>query len=327
MKITNLNKPQSIKDYSRFKENYLKRYKGMESLLRERYNLDILEDLVMCQANKIICFADLSKKKLVLEVIAGSFELLGFEDVDHLELDTLLSYFDFQNGYAKVAGEKAYYNNITILIDEVENEPNVTFPLVNEKGRHWIRFNLIPHKEKPGFATVFITDVTNFLVEEEALFVKTHHDSLTNTFNKYTFDYHYGLRYHNKDFHVLYFDIDDFKVLNDRYGHHKGNEFLVDFANLLLSYETDENRFYRIGGDEFVGLFFQKEESIKAMAEAIIRKTDQMTKEKYPIPITVSIGIVKAEARDDVISKADQVLYKAKANGKNQYLYFNESEL
>lgn len=300
----------------------------MEKKLNETYQVDILSDLVMCQANKIVFFVDLRQSdNLKLEVVAGTLELLGFEDADSIYLKTLLDDFDFQNGYAKVAGEKAYYDNIYSTIHDFDNEPNVTFPLINEQGRHWIRFNLIRMKKNPDYATVLITDVTNFLVEEEALFVKTHHDPLTQTFNKYTFDYHYDTRHHKKNLHVLYFDIDDFKLLNDQHGHDIGDDFLIDFANLLLSYETDENRFYRVGGDEFIGLFFQDERKVKSMAKEIIQRTNDLSKGKLSYKTSVSIGIVKAEARKDLITKTDQVLYRAKENGKNQYIYLNESEI
>ncbi len=122
-------------------------------------------------------------------------------------------------------------------------------------------------------------------------------------------------------------DIDDFKQLNDTLGHPQGNAFLVDFAELLETYESGFNRFYRIGGDEFVGLFFKKPEAIKAIASEIIKKTQTLSRDKYFTNTSVSIGIVKAEERDDIIGKADKLLYRIKENGKNRYLYELESNI
>ena len=137
-------------------------------------------------------------------------------------------------------------------------------------------------------------------------------------------DFHYGKRYLWKDFHVVYLDLDNFKVVNDTYGHRTGNEYLIMFSNVLKKYTSEYNHFYRIGGDEFVGLFFETEAFMKDLAKKLLMETHEIRLENISMKVTVSIGIVKATQSDDVIRKADDLLYRVKASGKNNYMYENE---
>ena len=75
------------------------------------------------------------------------------------------------------------------------------------------------------------------------------------------------------------------------------------------------------------GYFFVTEEKAKAIAIDILNKTRQIKSKFSQIPLTVSIGVVKAEQREDVIRKADVILYQAKDNGKNQSKYELESNI
>jgi len=76
-----------------------------------------------------------------------------------------------------------------------------------------------------------------------------------------------------------------------------------------------------LGGDEFVGLLFYDETKIKWIAENILKQTQQLRKKSWNFKKTVSIGIVQATKRDDVVRKADRVMYEAKQRGKNQYIF------
>ncbi len=328
MKITSLNKPLKIKTFHKQDNAQGAYFEAMKAKLKAQHGIDIVRDLILAQPTKIVCFADVSNRDdITLEVVSGNWSMLGFEDKPTLSFAALLACFDHDNGYAKVAGKKQYHKGVIEQLFDFDNEPNVTFPIINEAGKHWIRLNLVIIRDQPALAAVFITDVTNFLVEEEELFIKTHHDSLTSLFNKYTLDYHYGLRYQHDDFHVMFCDLDDFKVLNDALGHQEGNRYLKQFAEILREHEQDLSRFYRIGGDEFIGLLFDKTERIKQIAEAIVRQTTELSMKAFNTDTSVSIGVVKADKRDDVIAKADTLLYRAKAEGKNRWLFTTESDL
>jgi diguanylate cyclase (GGDEF)-like protein len=100
-----------------------------------------------------------------------------------------------------------------------------------------------------------------------------------------------------------------------------GDQCLVAFSTILKSHTNETNLFYRNGGDEFVGLLFGKEPDIRRMAEDILIQVRNIKSPLSQTPLSVSIGIVQAKMRQDVIRKADMLLYKAKRLGKNQYIY------
>lgn len=289
--------------------------------IKETYNLDIVHDIILNRDDQIILFTDLDKGKSDLMLINGSLSQIGFQENDGMTLEDFYQSFDFNNAYARVRGEKEYFQEIKSYLEDVTQEVNTTFPVLTQKGKFWLRFHRIPIKSNPNYLSVYITNVTKYLDEEEALFYKTHHDSLTGLFNKYILDYHYGVRYKYDNFHVLYLDLDNFKGFNDSLGHNAGNAYLEAFAAILKMHESNHNSFYRLGGDEFVGLFFESADKVKGVAEDIVKKTQALATKFDFTDTSVSIGILQATIRDDVIRKADKVMYKAKNQGKNQWLY------
>ena len=305
-----------------------KQFSKMKRTLKNNYGLDIVKDLILCDQSMIICFSDVhDRNDITFEVISGSLEIIGFSNQSSISLSQLFDCFYYNHGYAKIAGKNEYFNQVKQELLAYEKQPITTFPIHNEQGIFWIRLQLIPIISHPQLATVFITNVTSIMIEEEKMFNKTHQDSLTGVFNRYTLDYHYGVRYQMEKFHVMFLDIDNFKQLNDERGHHTGNQFLEDFARILKDYEENYNCFYRIGGDEFVGFFFEETTKVIQMTKEIIQKTKQLAKDYEADFASVSIGVVEAKQREDVVRKADKLLYKAKILGKNQYVFASEDQI
>lgn len=130
---------------------------------------------------------------------------------------------------------------------------------------------------------------------------------------------------------LLMLDMDNFKDVNDQYGHIAGDELLIEFANTLTSLTRQDDIVCRLGGDEFI--IFLKDVNCHAM---IIEKVEQliMTLEKRIVKpesggtITVSMGI--AVAPDDgrsfnqLYQNADKALYYVKMNNKGSYHFFSE---
>lgn len=294
--------------------------------LKDNYEIDGLTELVLNRNDKIICYAQLQDPSdITLHVLAGDPSWIGLPNQESFPLQTLFEQMDLENSYAKVSGPIEYYNFITEDILNFEEPSNVTFPIINQSGRHWIRLTSLLANVEHQLYSFHFTIVTQFITAEEELFHKTHHDSLTGVFNKYTHDNHYGNRYQKEDFHVMFLDLDDFKDLNDVVGHQEGNVYLQKFADIMKRHEEGYTRFYRLGGDEFVGFIFHKEKKVKAIAQDIIKRTKELTKGTKGAHIGVSIGIVQATIRDDVVRKADRAMYQAKQQGKNQFVYIIET--
>jgi diguanylate cyclase (GGDEF)-like protein len=288
--------------------------------LKKNFDIDLVEDILLGKSDRALFYADTKDRShIVLKKIHGDLSNIGFSDHDEIELNALFKRLDMNNKYAEVSGMKEYQSYIEEFLFRFDRETDVTLPVKIDQNRIWIRVITTPIKNH--VIAYQLSNVSFILEQEEALYEKTHRDSLTMLFNKYTLDFHYGKRYHWSNFHVLYLDLDNFKLINDTYGHHAGNQYLIQFSNILKKYSSEYNQFYRIGGDEFVGLFFEKENYIKQMAKEILKETQMIRIENVEARVTVSIGIVKATKSEDIIRKADDLLYKVKSDGKNSFIY------
>jgi diguanylate cyclase (GGDEF)-like protein len=113
---------------------------------------------------------------------------------------------------------------------------------------------------------------------------------------------------------IAYIDIDDFKSINDTYGHDIGDKTLIKFAE---SFSGKHCVLYRIHGDEFVVLsHFAKEELKKYLELKQLIFLQKMVNE-LGFEATVSIGITDFESNENIVKKADELLYNSKKNGKN----------
>ncbi|MCW8943581.1 MAG: cache domain-containing protein [Sedimenticola sp.] len=130
---------------------------------------------------------------------------------------------------------------------------------------------------------------------------------------------------------VLFLDLDDFKKVNDLYGHHIGDELLVEIANRLSQVVDEGDSVSRFGGDEFVFSFplinslAEAEQKVERIIEAFKAKFVIQGKEIYS---TCSIGISlfpdDAQVAEELFAKADIALYKSKALQKGCFLFFND---
>jgi len=135
---------------------------------------------------------------------------------------------------------------------------------------------------------------------------------------------------HQTSLALLMIDIDKFKIINDTYGHHSGDEVLRVAADRLMQAVRKSDTVARMGGDEFVVLL--PEINDPSMAECIAAKivkslADPVYFLEYKIPISASIGVC-TQTTDDLdaeklLQSADDALYKAKARGRNCYHVFS----
>jgi diguanylate cyclase (GGDEF)-like protein len=124
-------------------------------------------------------------------------------------------------------------------------------------------------------------------------------------------------------------DIDNFKSLNDQYGHPAGDKALKAFTNVISSMLLQNEVFARLGGEEFALLIVgTEEEKIKNHIEEMRKKVEShvvTTEDLHKIKLTVSSGIAKKTADvsniDHLLKKADDALYEAKKSGRNRVVF------
>lgn len=143
-----------------------------------------------------------------------------------------------------------------------------------------------------------------------------------------------AIRY-KRPYSVIMFDLDYFKKFNDSYGHASGDDVLVTVAALLKESVRGSDRVYRYGGEEMLILLSETRlEGAVTMARRIVETmaNKAIPNEKSDLKIlTLSGGVACVEITDDqeyswrdVVKQADQALYKAKENGRNQVALINE---
>lgn len=125
----------------------------------------------------------------------------------------------------------------------------------------------------------------------------------------------------NEKFSLLMIDIDDFKGINDTFGHMFGDTVIIDVARVLDELSEEKGYVGRLGGDEFIVILPKTiEKDAVIFAEEIMKSIDVLNK-KYDIDreISVSIGVYENNVNDlsECIDNADSSMYKAKSLGKN----------
>ncbi len=162
--------------------------------------------------------------------------------------------------------------------------------------------------------------------------LKSMQDALTKLGNRAAFDEYFAkemVRYHHKPFDlaIVVMDLDDFKRINDTYGHTAGDKTLQVIANTLTK-KLDKSVFIgRYGGEEFV-LIYSGIKKVKLIDELnMLKKHIARLPFKFKntkVSITMSIGVSHVTQEDNIhiaFERADKALYQAKALGKNQVIY------
>lgn len=166
-----------------------------------------------------------------------------------------------------------------------------------------------------------------FKEKEIALTDLSTRDSLTGLYNHSKFyeiikDAIVKSQDHNVEFYLMMVDIDDFKCINDEFGHVKGDEILREIAKMFLSCEQPKTIAGRYGGDEFILLFNSCDNFRAEKIASRIFERMKIVSSKVGIHVTLSIGISKCKEgfnAKDLVKAADSQLYKAKTTGKNTY--------
>lgn len=182
-------------------------------------------------------------------------------------------------------------------------------------------------------------DVTHERQTAEQLVYLAERDPLTGLYNRYRFQQELARAMLDTDRHqlqcaVMFFDLDEFKTINDSYGHRTGDALLIRVAGEIGALARRNEVLARLGGDEFAILLpgVQGKEA-EVLAERIVRAIAQIPFrfEGQNLRLTTSLGIAyyprHAADADDLVARADIAMYQAKGAGKNTWrVYRADSE-
>ncbi|MCH5274868.1 MAG: GGDEF domain-containing protein [Lachnospiraceae bacterium] len=130
----------------------------------------------------------------------------------------------------------------------------------------------------------------------------------------------------NNPLSLVMIDIDDFKQVNDTYGHQEGDTVLIALANILLKEQkriSEKISAGRWGGEEFMLVLANTDVSTATLIADLVRQCFENTAFSSIPAQTISVGVTQANAKDTfdtLCTRVDTALYKAKKNGKNKVI-------
>ncbi len=195
----------------------------------------------------------------------------------------------------------------------IDRFSNSYIPLANESFRLMVFL----------FIVVMITRLKKILETQKALAMM---DPLTGVANRRAFLQLAGTeidrsRRYNHTFSVMVIDIDNFKQINDHFGHHTGDRLLTTVVETIKNHVRVIDIVARFGGDEFVVLLVKTEERSAALITRKIQKQLLSIMQKNQWQVTFSIGLATyhsiPDSVDETIKAADDLMYHVKHNGKN----------
>ncbi|HBF0593763.1 TPA: GGDEF domain-containing protein [Clostridioides difficile] len=199
------------------------------------------------------------------------------------------------------------------IIDKVSNESKLF-----EKTKKEIKYYKIL------FTVILIAILGSTFLYNRLKYFKSQnlHDGLTNVYNRKSFDIMYE-KYREKDdnFALVMIDIDNFKLINDNYGHKFGDTVIKGITNTICVMLEQDDKVFRYGGEEFSVLIRNK--SGEEVADIIdnIRVAIANKKWNNDVTVTISAGVAHISDSKDVLEEADKNLYKAKQLGRNKVVY------
>ena len=224
------------------------------------------------------------------------------------------------------------FNNLRLLLVMHRDEKKVEIV-----GMH-LSFPTDVHESDESFPLKELEERTHLLrkmVDQRTKSLKQAYDELADLINRDRLTQlssrHYfeealineQIRYKNfkRDYTLLLMDIDDFKSINDQYGHPVGDEILKSVAEIIRKIARKTDIVARWGGDEFVILLPETELDMAKRIGESIREAVQNCEYQVAVEITLSIGISGSQANCEAQSLfriVDDAMYRAKKSGKNQ---------
>ena len=264
-----------------------------------------------------------------------------FQNIDISKSTLEESLEQLNNKYKELAKESLKsYKRTNNTFQKIAKEHEQNIQEISNSSSHSIHINLDDIQSK--FADIqehMVEEITkaNDVISQLSLKVKlleeeSNLDPLTKTFNRRSMDTYLKnicQKNHLKnELHILVMDIDDFKQINDTYGHIAGDKILIFITNLLKQLLRDGDKIFRYGGEEFVIVLnrVQTEGCLNIVKRILSQiNSNKLLYKGDSIKVTVSIGSTKfqqGDTPDTLLNRADKALYEAKRAGKNRHVKY-----
>lgn len=336
---------KTIQDYQQLKERWEEILKSQGHILLQKRITSIIVRLLL-----IANFYDRKKVQELTSILLESPESItdmdvleqleilckngeGMQDgdceIDTLHIDRVL--MELQKTLELNATEIKQLHDIKEQIIDKNNSVNQDNSIDDiddaiYKKIHFLDQSLQKKEEYIKELSTKLQELTSALKTMEE---KSQRDGLTKLYNRcYVTEVmkHYETRFirNGLNYSVLFFDVDGFKEINDKYGHLSGDKLLETFAQILRQNSRNSDVIGRYGGDEF--LILMPNTNVNLAKDVALRICSAVSKQQFIVngkemQVTTSIGVAHRldhKSREDMLERADKLLYKAKRGGRNQ---------
>ncbi|PBG23075.1 diguanylate phosphodiesterase [Clostridioides difficile] len=282
-------------------------------------HIEIFFELLSQSTEDYIFFWDINRNKF--KISSAIFDEFNFSK----EIES-----DLVNCWSKIV----YPDDVQIWKDDIQEL------LHGKKGEHNLEYRLInKYKEIVWISCrgkVYVSDdpKTIFLVGRiKNIGEKNKFDSITGTWNREQFEHKMNYLIKEKIYKngaMFIMDIDNFKNINEKYGHSYGDKVLRAIATEVLEYLPKDVRLYRLDGDEFAFFYpMCTKETIEKIYEKIQMYTNtqhEIESSKYYCTVTAGVAMYPEDGDNylDLFKHADIALDIAKISGKNRIKFFSQ---
>lgn len=311
------------------------------------------------EKNQGVCFfVDLSERKKAEEQLALSSVVFNATSNGIMLLNENFKLLSVNDAFSRLTGlaiEDIQHSDLFELLDENFSSQSETIiadtlneselykcdtELVTADGNSIpVQLNINRVLDSQGRILQYVAvavDIRERVESEQKLRKIAHYDHLTGLPNRSLLSDRHNkaiarAKRLNTKVALLFFDLDNFKPVNDQHGHDVGDKLLVHVARRLKESIRESDTVARLGGDEFVILLedVEGENDVAVVADKIVQRTSALfIIDELKLRLSCSIGISlfpeHGSTRVEMMRRADVAMYNAKKAGRNQYQYYRE---
>jgi diguanylate cyclase (GGDEF)-like protein len=230
---------------------------------------------------------------------------------------------DFQGKQVSQVFSEEVAGQIMVQIEEAISTGNLQifdFQIIIDSVKHYHEVRIVPSGDEEVMA--IIRNITDKKHMEERLAYLSLHDAMTGLYNRAFFEEEMNRMQEvgcgSAGVGIIICDLDGLKLVNDTLGHSKGDEVLIEIANILKNSCSQEDIVARIGGDEFAVILYSHAVSVLKAACKRIRGMIEEYNAKGPIvPLSLSMGFAVSKSKDQLnvnalFKEADHYMYREK---------------
>jgi len=334
--------------------NIRKRIKVEKKLIENNDEISVLcEELIASEESLQMNYVELNNKQNELLLSEEKYRLIAESSTDIIWEqnceDNTLKYSDklFEIlGYTNNELSTSHdWKNIVHSLDidilkgittnYAINKRNIEYRVRCKNGQYkWIISNSTPQfDEKGNLIKVYgaYKDITELKENQLEINNLAFYDSITKLPNRVSL--HNKIRElteSEKEFVLFFLDLDNFKIINDSFGHSVGDKLLILVAQRINSIDNKECATFRLSGDEFIVLYTDSKNNvvIENIASTILSKISEPYKiddQYFYISASIGIALYPENGVDinELLKNADTAMYYSKESGKNKYTFFN----